>query len=228
MNAVPRTAVMPPIRILLISDRGLLRAGLRTLLDSQPGMMVVAEVDCCAKALTVTCEEPDVILLNLDLTAGLHEVPDLLAFRKGARLLVLISGGAPEVHHQAIRIGATGAVQKEEPPEVLVKAIEKVHAGEAWFDRSAIADVLMEMTRANGSHRNGAQVGGVTDLTKREREVVTHVAEGLKNKQIANRLFISEVTVRHHLTSIFSKLGVSDRLELMIYAFRHRLAEPPR
>lgn len=215
------------IRVVVIDDQALVRAALCNLLESQAGLTIVKQTNRCADALSEVAEKPDVLVVNLPLADGTDELPQLLEANEGLRLLVLTSEHGPEVHRTAVDLGATGLVQKDQPPEVLVKAIKKVHAGEAWFDRSAIAEVLMDISRANGRKRADAVEPGIAELTKREREVVTLVAQGLKNRQVADQLFISDVTVRHHLTSIFSKLGVSDRLELMIYAFRHGLAKPP-
>ena len=108
---------------------------------------------------------------------------------------------------------------------VLLKAIRKVDEGELWVDRALMSDLYAEITQLN----NGTSPAeDITKLTQRERAVIALIAEGLKNKQIAERMFISETTVSHHLTSIFTKLGVTDRLELVIYAFAHRLAKVPR
>jgi DNA-binding NarL/FixJ family response regulator len=120
-----------------------------------------------------------------------------------------------------------GLVLKEKPGDVLLKAIERVHAGEIWIDRTVIASVITEMTRHSNGEEQDSEEYKINSLTAREREVVTLVGEGLKNRDIAARLFISETTVRHHLTSIFDKLGVSDRFELAIYAYRHGLARVP-
>jgi two-component system nitrate/nitrite response regulator NarL len=129
-----------------------------------------------------------------------------------------------EAHQEAVRLGAMGVVLKDQSAEVLIKAIKKVHAGEVWIDRVTMGNVLNEMRRKDSNHRD-ADEDKIIYLTRREREVISLVAEGLKNKQIAARLFISDTTVTHHLSSIFSKLGVSDRLELVIYAFAHKLAK---
>jgi DNA-binding NarL/FixJ family response regulator len=109
---------------------------------------------------------------------------------------------------------------------VLLKAIKKVHQGEVWLDRSMLSSLLNEKTQAN--KKVEPDEAKMANLTVRERELIGMIAEGLKNKQLAERLFISETTVTHHLSSIYSKLGVSDRLELVIYAFAHSLAKLPR
>jgi DNA-binding NarL/FixJ family response regulator len=119
-----------------------------------------------------------------------------------------------------------GVVLKEKAAETLLRAIERVHAGEVWLERAMMASVLSQMTRA--SQQPDPEAAKIATLTTREREVIALIGEGLRNRQIAERLFISETTVRHHLTSIFAKLEVADRLELVIYAFRHALVRPPR
>jgi DNA-binding NarL/FixJ family response regulator len=120
-----------------------------------------------------------------------------------------------------------GLVLKEQAVEVLVQAVKKVHAGEAWLDPALVASVLTEMSVAVGQEA-GPEAARIARLTAREREVIALVVEGLKNSQIAERLSISRVTVSHHLTSIFHKLGVANRLELVTYAYRHGLTKPPR
>ena len=216
-----------PIRILLIAHSGIVRASLRAVLEHRPELRVVGEADSCTDALVARSSDIDVILLDADLERDLEGVAELLAATEGARLLLLASHLDPELQHRAVGLGAMGVFSKQKPLEVLLKAIEKVHAGEAWFDRAAIASVLSAL-RHPQSKQDQAEADKIAQLTRRERELIPLVAEGLKNKQIADRLFISEVTVRHHLTRIFQKLEVGDRLELMLYAFRHGLAKPPR
>lgn len=119
-----------------------------------------------------------------------------------------------------------GVVLKEEAADLVIKAIEKVSQGEVWLDRMSLGTLLWQLTsRVPGSLDPHEKK--ISTLTEREREVITLIAQGLKNKQIANRLFISQTTVTHHLSSIYAKLGVSDRLELVVYAFANKLAKLP-
>ena len=111
--------------------------------------------------------------------------------------------------------------------ETLLHAITQVRAGEVWLEPTMIARVLGELTRPQPAPQVSAEAANIAKLTEREREVITLVGEGLRNKHIAARLYISEATVRHHLTAIFAKLDVSDRFELAIYAYQHGLAKPP-
>jgi two-component system, NarL family, nitrate/nitrite response regulator NarL len=221
-KAVPST-----IRVFLLGEHALIRAGLKMLIESRAGLTVVGEAATYSDARAAGLREADIILLDSDLdgTATPDFLHEMVASAKPARLLVLTGTADLEAHYCAMRMGAMGLVLKKRPADVLVKAIEKVYAGEVWLDRSAVARVLRGVS--NGSGSEDADGARIASLTERERDVVAVIGEGLKNKQIAERLFISETTVRHHLSSIFEKLGVSDRLELLVYAYRHKLAKPP-
>ena len=218
-------------RVLIIDDHAIVRTGLRMLLESQSGIAVVGEAANHADALAVAVrEQPDIILLDLDLDgeSSLDCLPELLTAAGEARVLILTGVRNPELHRRAVHLGAMGLVLKEKAAEVLLQAIEKVHAGEVWLEGTMIASVLRERTHARDTQQADPEVTKLASLTEREREVTALVGQGLRNKQVAERLFISETTVRHHLTAIFAKLGVADRLGLVIYAYRHSLARPPR
>ena len=224
------TSLPQPIRVVIVDDHGIVRAGLRMLIESRPGTTVVGEASNAPEALAVAARtQPDIIVLDLDLGGknGVDCLPELRAAASTARVLVLTGVRDPELHQQAIRLGAMGLVLKEKAADVLLQAIEKVHAGEVWLEPTMIANVLGAMTSARASQPPDPEAAKIAALTEREREVVTLIGQGLRNKQIAQRLGISETTVRHHLTSIFAKLDVADRLELVIYAYRHSLAGPP-
>jgi len=154
----------------------------------------------------------------------LEVLPQLIAASPDSQVLILTDMRDTTVHQRAVCLGAMGVVLKETPAETFIKAIQKVHTGEAWLNRSMTANVLAKLVRANEEAE--LEAAKISTLTKREREIITLIGEGLKNKQISARLFISEATVRHHLTSIFDKLNVSDRLELIIYAYKHSLTKP--
>jgi DNA-binding NarL/FixJ family response regulator len=204
-----------------------MRLGLRLLIENR-GLKVVGEASGRADALEIAeREQPDIILLDLTLpgTDGIDLIPELLAVAKGSRILVLTGVLEPEVHKRAMHLGAMGVVLKEKAPEVLIKAIQKVHEGEIWLDRAMVANVFCATSRFRDVRKHDPEAVKIATLTGREREVIALVGEGLRNKQIADRLFISEGTVRNHLTTIFSKLEVSDRFELLIYSFRHSLAK---
>jgi two-component system, NarL family, nitrate/nitrite response regulator NarL len=221
------TPVQGPIRILIVDDHAIVRAGLRMLIEHDSIMQVVGMTGKRSEALALAeREKPDVVILDIVLgdEDGLALLPELREVAPDARVIVLTGLRSVDAHRRAIRAGAMGVVLKEYAAEVLLKAIQKVHEGEVWIDRLMMGSMLQEMTKPGSDDPEKAKIDSLTD---REREVITLVGEGLKNKQIAERLFISETTVTHHLSSIFSKLQVSDRLELIIYAFRYGLAKIP-
>jgi DNA-binding NarL/FixJ family response regulator len=216
-----------PIRIIIVDDHAVIRTGLRMLIEQDQTMKVVAMVGTCAEALEQAIrEQPDIIVLDLVLGEedGLTFLPELREKVPQSRVLILTGVQNPDSHRSAIRLGAMGIVLKEHAADLLLKAIRKVYEGEVWIDRSMMGMMIQEFTKPSQVDPEDSKIA---TLTMREREVITLVGEGLKNKQIAERLFISETTVTHHLSSVFSKLEVSDRLELIIYAFRHGLAKMP-
>jgi DNA-binding NarL/FixJ family response regulator len=259
------------IRILLVENQTIVRAGLKLILESQSGLNVVAEASSCSEAVAAAEQsQPDVVLLDLDPDGEIgHDcLIEILRAVPQTRVLVLTGVEDLEMHYEAIYNGAMGLVRKFEPADVLVRAIRKVYADEVWLDGALMARLLRDLRSArniqppieivsNGtSHAsNGAshakpdrllpdrlledrprstpykttpeEAVKISQLTEREREVVMLIGEGLRNQQIADRLFISVITVRHHLSSVFSKLEVKDRFELAIYAYRHGLARLP-
>ena len=216
------------IRVMIIDDHAVIRAGLRMLIEHDQTMNVVAMAGTRAEALRLAAStRPDIIILDLILgdDDGLTFLPELREVSPTSRVVVLTGVANPDSHRMAIRRGAMGIVLKEHAAELLLKAIQKVHEGEVWIDRSMMGSVLQELNKPGDIDPEKAKI---RSLTEREREVIALVGEGLKNRQIAERLFVTETTITHHLSSVFSKLEVSDRLELLIYAFRHGLAKMAR
>src|SRR5215216_4087689 len=230
-----RPAMFPqqdhPIRILMIDDHALLRAGLRMIIESHMGMTVVGEAENRSGALAAIAHTPpDIILLDLDLgdENGLDLLPELLTNAPDARIILLTGLRDSEIQRRAILQGAMGLVSKQKAADTVIRAIEKVYAGEVWLDRAMIASILNDRITNSGAVEQQGNAPQIGKLTDREREVIRLIGEGIKNRQIAERLYISEATVRHHLTSVFAKLGVADRFELVIYAFQHGLAKLPQ
>ena len=216
-----------PIRIMIVDDHALIRAGLRMLIEQDERIKVVAMVGNSSDAFERAAADcPDIIILDLVLGEedGLTLLPALREKSPKSRVLVLTGVLNPDAHRAAFRKGAMGIVLKEHAADLLLKAIQKVNEGEVWIDRWMMGTMIQELSRPNQTDPEDTKMEA---LTTREREVIGLVGEGLKNKQIADRLFITETTVTHHLSSVFSKLDVSDRLELTIYAFRHGLAKMP-
>jgi DNA-binding NarL/FixJ family response regulator len=217
-----------PINIMIIDDHVVIRSGLRMLIEHDQRMRVVAQAGNRMEALErAASERPDVIILDLVLgdDDGLAFLPELCQASPNSRVLVLTGVPNPDSHRRAIRRGAMGIVLKEHAADQLLKAILKVNDGEVWIERSMMGSMIQELNKPAAVD---PEVTKIDSLTDREREVIALIGEGLKNKQVGERLFISETTVTHHLSSVFSKLEVSDRLELIIYAFRHGLAKMPK
>ncbi|MBI5352496.1 MAG: response regulator transcription factor [Chloroflexi bacterium] len=218
------------IRIVLLDNESLLRAGLQLLLEGQPRFAVVAQTGDEGEALRlVEQERPDIVLIheNLNGCMGPDIIPDLITDTGRPRFILITSQGNQQYQSKAVQKGVAGIVMSQQNPNVLFKAIEKVHDGEVWLDGCLVAGFLRHNFAGLKNGRNDPQFSRIAMLSGREREVISLVGQGLKNQQIADQLFLSEVTVRHHLTSIYKKLAVADRLELVIYAYQNDLAQLP-
>lgn len=208
----------------VIEDHPVVREGIRMLLDASAGMHVIGAAASASGALReLQANPPDVVLLDLDLgdEDGLEWLPRLRDAAPTARVLILTALRVAGRDEAAFRAGARGFVPKDAAPEVLLRAIREVAAGRPWFE----ARVL---DRSHGPPRAGPGGDPLSRLTDRERALVALVAEGLHNQQIALRLGITEKTVRNQLTAVFDKIGVSGRLELIVFAHRHGLTRTDR
>jgi DNA-binding NarL/FixJ family response regulator len=215
-----------PIRIILLDAHTLFRVGLRYIIESQPGMVIVGEAGSINDGVgLITSLNPDIILfeLNLECQTQFDITPSLVKASGSARLILVTGLSDPQVQQRAVEDGVVGVISKTQPPETLIKAIEKVHGGEVWLERSLIANVLVRFSRSQPVVKVDPETASINSLSEREKEVVKLIGQGFKNKRISSELCISETTVRHHLTSIYDKLGVSDRLELLVYAHRYGL-----
>jgi len=217
------------IRILLVDDHKTLLWGLNKLIDTEAGhMIVVGTARDCAGALALASDVlPDVILLDIDLggACSLDIVPTLLASCCQARILVLSGTRDRELLDKAVMAGVRGVIGKDEPAETVLKAIEKVHEGELWLDSSALSRVFEAMRNPHAARRQDPELEKIAQLTAKERRICSLIATGggVVNKALAEQLFISEHTLRNHLTAIYHKLGVTNRLDLYVFATKHRL-----
>jgi DNA-binding NarL/FixJ family response regulator len=212
------------IRILLVEEESLVRAALQKLLESWHECEVVGETGSKDETLQMVDRlDPNVILMTLpdDEAEGLDTVCELAQAAGRAQILVLIGDSDPTFAVQAVRFGARGVVRKKRAADELRRAIQKVYEGkEIWLDRSSLS-TLITVGEAIGRRQTGKQESRLGLLTGREREVVALVSKGFKNKEVGERLFISETTVRHHLTTIFNKLKVRNRFELIAHLHRY-------
>lgn len=201
----------------------MLREGLRKILSMEEDLEVVADTDDARQAAVIASDmKPNVMLLDIRMpgTGGLEVIGPIHEASPETKVLILTASDDRRDHVAALSQGARGIIMKDSAAETLVTAIRAVHAGQAWVDREITGTLLEEL-----AHR-GAQTSNTTTgphtLTARESEVVDLVIAGCRNREISERLTISEKTVKAHLSNIFAKLGVRDRLELAIYALNRR------
>jgi DNA-binding NarL/FixJ family response regulator len=214
------------ISVLLVDNEVVVRTGLRCLLQSWPELSVVGEISHLESASpAISQKAPDIVLLNAGMAPGsriLERLPAIVETPNGGRVIVLVSDADADLRLSAVELGAMGVVFKERPPEDLRKAICHVSSGEIWLDRSSMAKVLSQLIKGESPNKPSSEEVMLDSLTERERQIAALVCEGLQNEDIGKALFISETTVRHHLTSIFDKLGVSNRLELVVFFYRNQ------
>ncbi len=215
------------IRILIADDHAIFRDGLRKLLEAEPGFHVVGEAADGGEALRLAGQlKPDILLLDL----AMPRVPGLLALRDMAkaapytRTIVLAAVVEPRQTLEALQLGARGVILKESATGLLLKSIRAVRAGQFWVGNAAVSDLVMTLRDLKSVPDDESQKKRF-GLTPRELEVVSAIVAGYTNKDISEKFHISEQTVKHHLTNIFDKLGVSNRLELALFAVNHRLVE---
>jgi DNA-binding NarL/FixJ family response regulator len=217
----------PTIRIVLADDHPIVRDGLRKLLMLEDDIEVVGEASDGREAIQVVQEkQPDVVILDLRMPHmdGLSALQALQQLEKKTRIIVLTASEDKNEFVQAMKLGCSGIVLKQTAPELIVKSIRKVYAGEIWLDSHTTAAVMRQFAGpAEMIGGTGAKGRERSPLSAREREIVGLVAQGYKNREMAEKMFISEQTVKNHLHNIFDKLGVSDRLELALYAIHKGL-----
>jgi len=209
--------LMETIRILLADDHPIVREGLRALIATEPGMLVVGEAKDGGEALfKARSLQPDVILLDLVMPRkdGLAAISEITHDLPGARILVLTSFAEDEYVFPALKAGAMGYLLKDASPQELLEAIRAVYRGESSLHPAIARKVLREFTRpADPPTRT-------TSLTEREGEILLLVAQGLSNKAIAEQLVVSERTVRSHVSNILQKLHLHSRTQAALYALK--------
>jgi two-component system, NarL family, nitrate/nitrite response regulator NarL len=220
---MPRTRKR--IRLLLADDERLFREALRFFLETDPALEVIGYAADGAETVRLAKQlKPDVLLLDVAMPrlGGLETLRALSAARVRLRTILVTGRIARTEALIALQLGARGIVLKDASPDLLVKCIHVVMHGEYWVDSTAVTDLI-------SAYRAAPPAGPVPatapklPLTQREREIVIAVAAGRSNEEVARQLKISKETVKHHLTSIFDKVGASSRLELALFAHRHDL-----
>jgi len=214
------------IKLLIADDHAIFREALRKLLESDDEIKIVGEArsgtDCIQKLGEL---KPDILLLDIRMPDmnGLAVLEEVNFNTLRTRVIVLTAAEDNRDMVHAMRLGARGVVPKASAIDLLVKCIHRVHEGEIWLDKRLTADVVhaFSVSSASGGRRERPL------LSERETEVVQLIAQGFQNIEISEKLLVSKQTVKNHLHNIFDKVGVSDRIELMLYAIHHRLIDKP-
>lgn len=213
------------VRIFIVDDQTIFRESLSAVLGLQKDFQVVGQAGSVAEAKPLLSKSsPDILLLDLKLPgqSGFDLLRELPEVSPRTKPIVIAGVEVEEEVVQSMRMGARGFMVKQCPTDLFLKCIRKVHAGEIWLDGKMTEAVL----GALGGKQGNNQPPEKNDLSRRELEVVQLVIQGYKNRDIAGKLFISEKTVKNHLSAIFNKLGVTDRLELTLYVFEKHFFPP--
>ena len=226
MNTMDMTATQQ-VRIVLADDHQMFRDAVRRLLEAEPDLVVVGEAGDGEEAVALTLQyEPDILLLDVAMphANGMQVLQQIAAASKGTRIIMVTGAVEENELRQALRLGARGFVLKESGAVQLLESIRVVHGGEYFVGRECMTD-LVSAVRCRGVVSEGRALRQKADfgLTTRERQIVSAVVNAYQNKEIAEKFAISEKTVKHHLTNIFNKVGVSNRLELALFAVHHHL-----
>jgi DNA-binding NarL/FixJ family response regulator len=207
------------IRVLVADDQSMVRAGFRMLLTGEPDIEVVAEASNGLEAVALATRlAPAVILMDIRMPEidGLEATRRILAENSTARILILTTFGLDEYVYEALRAGASGFVLKDDPAEQLIAAVRTVAAGNALLSPAVTKQVIRKFTRIP----RAAPPKEVDGLTEREREILRLIATGLSNAEIGHQLYISETTVKTHVTHILQKLGLRDRVQAVVLAYQ--------
>ena len=209
------------IRVVLVDDQALFRAGIRMLIDSQPDLEVAGEAGDGQEGLSVIARtRPDVVLMDIRMPVmdGLTATGRLLEQPDAPKVVMLTTFDLDEAAARAIRGGASGFLLKDADPEFLLAAIRTVHSGSSVIAASATRELFAHFTEAPKPVPDS-----YASLTDREREIFALAARGLSNAEIAGREFLSEATVKTHISRILTKLSLRDRVQLVVFAFEHDL-----
>lgn len=215
------------IRVLVVDDQELVRAGIARILGNDEGIQIVGERSDGGEVVDAVAElSPDVVLMDVRMkdVDGTEATRRLRGSDDAPPVLILTTFGDEEVVASALSAGAAGFILKDAPGEELIEAVRTVAVGGAWVDRTVLPGVLA--TYRTAAAPRAAAAARVDELTDREREVLRHIGRGLSNQAIAEELVITEATIKTHVGNILSKLQLPDRAAAIVYAFDHGLVVP--
>jgi DNA-binding NarL/FixJ family response regulator len=211
----------------IVDDQEMVRTGFRLILGATDGLQVVGEASNGLEALDVIADaQPDVVLMDIRMPEmnGIEATQQITARPDGPRVVILTTFDLDEYVYDALRAGASGFMLKDAPPADVVRAIQVVAAGESLLAPSITRKLIGEFTRSDAPSR--AERKTVEGLSDREVEVLTHIARGLTNAELAETLFISEATVKTHVRNLLTKLDARDRVQLVVLAYEAGLVTP--
>jgi two-component system, NarL family, nitrate/nitrite response regulator NarL len=214
------------VTVLIVDDHPVVRSGIRSVLGQEPSVQVVGEASDGAEALQLARSlQPRIVLLDLALKggSGMDLLRELATLEPQPRTIILTAFIDRADMARALQLGACGIVLKEAATELLIESVRSVGAGRYWVGRETVSD-LVQLLRSllPTSHSSN---GGKFGLSGRELQVIREVVAGYSNREVAYRLELSEQTVKHHITNIFDKVGVSNRMELTLFAINHHLVD---
>jgi DNA-binding NarL/FixJ family response regulator len=216
------------IRVVIADDQGLVRVGLRKILDVEPDIDVVGEVGDGRQAVAAAERlRPDVMLMDIRMPSldGIEATRQITRLHPAVRVLMLTTFGLDSYVYDSLRAGASGFMLKDAPPDEIASAVRIVASGDALLAPSITRSVIEQFAR-HPSPAPDSLPAAVTSLTPREREVLDLLVEGLSNPEICERLVITDATTKTHVARILQKLGVRDRVQVVIYAYENRLVTP--
>lgn len=215
------------IRVLLADDQAVVRAGLRTILGAQADLEIVAEAADGTEAVTLArALEPDVVVMDIRMPVvdGIEATRRLAGLTVPPRVLMLTTYGIDEYVYEALRAGAAGFLLKTDPPDRLVTGVRVVAAGDALLGPDTTRRLIERFLASPPPH--ASRPTALDTVTARELDVLRQVARGLSNQEIAAGLFIGEGTVKTHVARVLAKLGLRNRVQVVVYAYEHALVRP--
>lgn len=215
---------MGRIKVMIADDHSMVRQGIKQILELEDDIEVTAQANDGNEAIELyKKKKPDVILMDINMPGknGIQAIKELVSYNNDVRILVLTIHEDREYLFKTLHLGAMGYVLKDAEPSTLVEAIRTINNGESYIQPNMTRELVKEFNRITHSERKDKHAEN--NLTAREVEVLELIAEGMINKEIAKQLFISEKTVKNHVSNIFRKLNVSDRTQAAIYAYRNNI-----